>query len=433
MKNGVVSGRDKELEQEILLMIKTREGTFGNVLVTTALAFQNNAWKNILTRFVILPKEDVTNYDRTLVYPRFELRQSTIQLQQFVSIFDDILLKGKLAIPNGRQADIEGDLQIYHSGSIGYGYLHPSDEVFLSFGWPSNAYQLMAAQQFQMSPPGEPLIAIDQPLFDNANSALSAIFGPGSRNFSYPSSILFVVPNYSAKIAQIKVGSNELQISIQTKSLNSNQVTAKVYCEAVGRVFQAQVDFKDNEARVSLEFPPDSYMIFLLSKTGEALDHRTINLRWSSIPEGVVVEKTPESIEQIINRGESRGIEFKRAIPKNWQDFAETVVAMSNGTGGIILLGVDDDASILGYEDPKVTDTIHDLLRDYCEPPVEPNISTQVVQNKTVVIVEIKEGTKKPYLLKGKGVFVRVGATDRIATRDELLSLIATPGLGYLR
>jgi ATP-dependent DNA helicase RecG len=70
------------------------------------------------------------------------------------------------------------------------------------------------------------------------------------------------------------------------------------------------------------------------------------------------------------------------------------------------------------------------IIRSSSEPPIEPEISTQLVQNKTVVIVQVKKGNKKPYTIKGKGVFVRVGATDRIATRDELIALVQEHGFG---
>lgn len=43
---------------------------------------------------------------------------------------------------------------------------------------------------------------------------------------------------------------------------------------------------------------------------------------------------------------------------------------------------------------------------------------------KTVVMIQVREGNRKPFLVKGKGVYVRVGATDRVANRDELVSLV---------
>jgi predicted HTH transcriptional regulator len=144
---------------------------------------------------------------------------------------------------------------------------------------------------------------------------------------------------------------------------------------------------------------------------------------WVNLPPGVIIERTPENIEDIIRRGESREVEFKASLPKNWDDFAETIVAMSNGGGGVVFVGVDDNGVIMGCEDPKIADSINDNLRSVCDPPIEPEISREPLQGKTVVIVRIAEGKRKPYVLKGKGVYVRIGATDRIATRDETLSL----------
>jgi predicted HTH transcriptional regulator len=45
---------------------------------------------------------------------------------------------------------------------------------------------------------------------------------------------------------------------------------------------------------------------------------------------------------------------------------------------------------------------------------------------KGVVLIDIPEGNEKPYLVRGKGAYIRSGATKRLATRHELDRMYAT-------
>ena len=56
---------------------------------------------------------------------------------------------------------------------------------------------------------------------------------------------------------------------------------------------------------------------------------------------------TRTQLLEIIANGESSGVEFKRDVIVNHQ-LAKELVAFSNLTGGMVLLGVEDDGSISG-------------------------------------------------------------------------------------
>src|SRR5713101_7409251 len=56
---------------------------------------------------------------------------------------------------------------------------------------------------------------------------------------------------------------------------------------------------------------------------------------------------TRTQLLEIIANGESSGVEFKRDVIVNHQ-LARELVAFSNLTGGMVLLGVDDDGSLSG-------------------------------------------------------------------------------------
>ena len=113
-------------------------------------------------------------------------------------------------------------------------------------------------------------------------------------------------------------------------------------------------------------------------------------------------------------------MEFKREIGDSSQ-FVESIVAFANRKGGTIILGVDDNCNIVGANPKDLDkDRVINIIRERCEPVIEPAIRICEAENKKLVIVNIPEGKDKPYLVRGRGVYIRAGSSDRIATRAEL-------------
>ena len=86
----------------------------------------------------------------------------------------------------------------------------------------------------------------------------------------------------------------------------------------------------------------------------------------------------------------------------------------------MILLGVNDDGSILGLAETVNADRIHNWISDWCDPPIDVEIRIIILQDKMIAVVDVPEGENKPYVLKDKGPYVRRGATDRSAKRSEI-------------
>ena len=135
-------------------------------------------------------------------------------------------------------------------------------------------------------------------------------------------------------------------------------------------------------------------------------------------------------IEEIL-KGESEKIEFKENAKTN--TYIKTVVAFANGNGGKIVFGVKDNKEIVGVENEfEVMDGIINAISDSCYPMIVPDISLHTLENKTVVLVEIEGGKKKPYYLKSKGMqkgtYIRSGATTRIIEEDYVLKELVLEG-----
>lgn len=135
-------------------------------------------------------------------------------------------------------------------------------------------------------------------------------------------------------------------------------------------------------------------------------------------------------IEEIL-KGKSEKIEFKENAKTN--TYIKTVVAFANGNGGKIVFGVKDNKEIVGVENEfEVMDGIINAISDNCYPMIVPDISLHTLENKTVILVEIEGGKKKPYYLKSKGMqkgtYIRSGATTRIIEEDYVLKELVLEG-----
>lgn len=132
-----------------------------------------------------------------------------------------------------------------------------------------------------------------------------------------------------------------------------------------------------------------------------------------------------------IKAGESANLEFKAQIPKKSERYIKTVVAFANTSGGKIIIGIDDETrNIVGVDKNEVFKLIDDItnaISDMCSPQIFPNIVTDTIDGKCVIVVEIYPGAGRPYYIKtlGKqaGTFIRVSGTSRPADEAILKDL----------
>ena len=134
---------------------------------------------------------------------------------------------------------------------------------------------------------------------------------------------------------------------------------------------------------------------------------------------------------------ESKTVEFKRQY---MDDVKYAVLAFANTDGGKIYVGINDDGSVHGVENP---DTVMlqamNMIRDAIRPDVTVSVDcdTESMQGKNVVVLTIQRGTARPYYLASKGirpagVYVRQGASSVPASETAILQMIKeTSGDSY--
>lgn len=110
----------------------------------------------------------------------------------------------------------------------------------------------------------------------------------------------------------------------------------------------------------------------------------------------------------------------------------KTLIAFSNTKGGKIMIGVDDDGNVVGLEDSDdVAKRCVNAIKDKVRPDI--TLSTEVrieqIDGKSIVVIEVHEGDKKPYYLREKGlraegVFIREGTSSSPVTEERFQNII---------
>lgn len=136
---------------------------------------------------------------------------------------------------------------------------------------------------------------------------------------------------------------------------------------------------------------------------------------------------------EIIANGENSGVEFKRDDIRP-ETLAKEIVAMANLRGGMVLLGVEDDGAISGIQrDDLETWVMDTVFGHYVHPMLLPFYEVVTLEDgKRVAVVSITMGATKPYVLRHNGredIYVRVGSTSRLATREQQARLFESGGM----
>lgn len=126
---------------------------------------------------------------------------------------------------------------------------------------------------------------------------------------------------------------------------------------------------------------------------------------------------------------EGKNIEFKRQYT---DDIKYAVLAFANTEGGTLYIGINDDGSVQGVENPDaVMLQVMNMIRDTIRPDITVAVdcSTELIENKHVVVLIIQREVARPYYLANKGirpagVYVRQGASSVPASETAILQMI---------
>ncbi|MDR0424227.1 MAG: putative DNA binding domain-containing protein [Clostridiales Family XIII bacterium] len=123
----------------------------------------------------------------------------------------------------------------------------------------------------------------------------------------------------------------------------------------------------------------------------------------------------------MLGRGEDSRCQFKRNV-HNADSLAADMAAFSNGEGGRIIIGVNDDGSIAGLDGDDVrrlNQLISNAASQCVQPPVNPTTQNLNTDHGLVMVLEVISGLNKPYQDKNGVFWVKNGADRRKASSRE--------------
>ena len=130
--------------------------------------------------------------------------------------------------------------------------------------------------------------------------------------------------------------------------------------------------------------------------------------------------------------GEDSTIEFKRELPHR-ESLADEIAAFANASGGVILIGVDDDSNIVGT-DRQDLDRTEKIVVEICGDNIDPmvHIVTEKlrIDDKNLLKIEVP---RSPFVHKSSnGYFIRQGSSKREMTTEQLGRLLQSRSQAHI-
>jgi ATP-dependent DNA helicase RecG len=141
-----------------------------------------------------------------------------------------------------------------------------------------------------------------------------------------------------------------------------------------------------------------------------------------------------EAIEliELIGRGEDSRTQFKQTVTSP-ESVAGDLVAFSNSKGGRIVIGINDQGTVVGLSTDdirRINQLISNTATNSVRPSVNPITENISVGGLLVMVVTLHEGISKPYA-DNNGVFwVKSGADKRrVTSREEIQRMFQSADL----
>lgn len=291
------------------------------------------------------------------------------------------------------------------------------DWGYIEHEYPGRYFQSRFTTDIDGFIPNYPVAGKDAPPYPNGEKAIQHIFGLKKHLWQFQRIFLISMPDFGARIESIKISDKEIHVDVRTNSIPEDDLRLQYYVSGEGFT-TTNYSTKLRDGTITLKDEPNEILIILIDKNGKVIDKKQTSLQYVESDPSIRIETPSFSILQMMSLGEGKHIEFKSRLDHP-EPFAESIVAFANTEGGRILVGVDDNGKrVKGFDDlNKTQQTITNWIAEYCDPKIEPHF--EYSEELEILVIGIPEGKNKPYDLKGKGPFLRVGATNRIASRTE--------------
>ena len=311
------------------------------------------------------------------------------------------------------QANLNPPQQFHNSGSPYH-------------AWPGRLY-ILGATTHGTTGTNEPLVGKDLLPFFNAQDAVSNWIGiPINSSDSRFGRMQLFLPDFTARIGKMTFADSFLRI-------RADFAHEPLFISVLAKDEQTTVR-KTKPLRKSQSFrlmaDPTNVAIFITNDKKEIVDSFAEDENRTSRERVIFASSRYSDVTMtLIRRGETDTVEFKSFIRlddmKKANELVKAVISFANTRGGTIFIGVTDDAEIVGIESqiPHKTTAanfekgyfkrVRELLKQKLNRIPHSDMRTERLGDKSVFIIEVSEGTNKPYYdVQTREIFVRRGASD---------------------
>ncbi len=131
-------------------------------------------------------------------------------------------------------------------------------------------------------------------------------------------------------------------------------------------------------------------------------------------------------LSQLVSLGEGQHLEFKKRVPGS-ERIAKEVIAFANTGGGRLLLGIDDDGTVVGVKDAAEEEYVfQEALSRHSRPRVAfTSERISITKKRDVIVVVVPVSKQKPhFLIDGQNgartAYVRIEDMSVEASREAV-------------
>jgi predicted HTH transcriptional regulator len=153
--------------------------------------------------------------------------------------------------------------------------------------------------------------------------------------------------------------------------------------------------------------------------------YRVQGIQGTGLQRTCIIVKRHE-LRELIAKGESSTLEFKRKFTTS-EKIAREIIAFANTTGGILLLGVDDNGVVKGVDSEKEQVGLLEIALHTIEPPLAVHIEVVEYEFLDVVVVHVPKSPLCPHRYNStapedveshRKVFIRQGDKSITASKE---------------
>jgi hypothetical protein len=242
----------------------------------------------------------------------------------------------------------------------------------------------------------ETIASQDSPVFPGRNAAMNYLTGFSQENWEYIPGIIAPLQDFRGRIDHVQIDGPKIRVKVDSLKLRPSDLSLKMYAESDKDVVLSEgleldksgwCDFNGREPMMKVG-------LSLLEKRSEMPIDAA---EWSpQRPSRKFEVKGGTGLESLITQGESETVEYKVDIDRNdKEEFMETLSSFANTSNGVIVLGVNDQLEVVGFERKK--EDIARIIDDGMDPVPPYRIEEANYRGKRLLLVYVEKGSSPPY------------------------------------